>query len=75
MEVIMGYRKRVFVDRARVIFDPAIESHLLDYAKFLKYSSWKDGCNYLLEDPYMDIPTMINEKIVNRFLTEYTEKV
>ena len=71
----MGYRKRVYIEKPRVLFDPSNKKHLVDYAKFLKYSNWKDGCNYLLEDPYMDIPTMINEKIVNHFLTEYMEKV
>lgn len=71
----MGYRKRVYVEKPRVLFDPSDKKHLLDYAQFLKYSNWKNGCQYLLEDPYMDIPTMINEKIVNHFLSDYVEKV
>ena len=56
----MGYSKRVIQEKPRVIFDPSNKKHLSDYASFLKYSNWKNGCRYLLEDPYMDIPTMIN---------------
>lgn len=70
----MGYHKRVYIQRPRVLFNPADENHLKDYAKFLKHSNWKEGCNYFLEDPYMDIPTMINEKIVNHFLSKYMEQ-
>lgn len=59
------YRKRIIPPRERVVFDPSNKQHMLDYSMFLKYNNWKNGCNYLLEDPYQDIPTMINEKIVH----------
>jgi hypothetical protein len=71
----MGYSKRVFQQKPRVLFDPSNKKHLSDYASFLKYNNWKNGCQYFLEDPYMDIPTMINEKVVSHFLTKYKEKV
>jgi hypothetical protein len=74
-ESFMGYSKRVIQEKPRVLFDPNNKKHLVDYASFLKYNNWKNGCQYLLEDPYMDIPTMINEKVVSHFLTKYMEKV
>jgi|GEM_PF-5033043 hypothetical protein len=71
----MTYHKKSFKIPERVIFDPSNEKHLLDYALFIKYNNWKNGCNYLLEDPYMDIPTMVHDKVVNHFLSRFIEKV
>jgi hypothetical protein len=68
----MNYRKTSFKTRERVIFDPSNESHLRDYARFLKTSNWKDGCNYLIEDPFHDVPTMVNAKLVEHFLAPYS---
>jgi len=65
------YRKSIFRTRARVIFDPSNDDHVRDYAKFVKNSNWVDGCNYLLEDPFLDIPTMINTKLVSHLLVKY----
>ena len=48
---------------------------MLDFAKFVKYNSWVDGCRYLLEDPYSDIPTMIRHKIAEYAVSKLTEKV
>jgi hypothetical protein len=69
------YRERAYVVRARVNFDPTNKQHRLDYAQFIKYNNWKDGCRYLLEEPYMDIPTMINDKLVNYYLKPLLEKL
>lgn len=57
------YRVKRHNPRNRVIFDPASHEHRLDYASFLKYNGWKNGCPFLLEDPYEDIPTMVNAKM------------
>lgn len=57
------YRVKVYNPRPRVVFDPSNHEHRLDYAKFLKYNGWKEGCPFLLEEPYEDIPTMINAKL------------
>lgn len=72
MEDTMGtYRKRALAPRAREIFDPSNKDHLIDYAQFIKHYNWKNGCGYLLEDPFEDIPSMINYKIVEHFLAKY----
>jgi hypothetical protein len=48
---------------------------MLDFAKFVKYNSWRDGCSYFLEDPFTDIPTMIRFKIAEYTLSKLVEKV
>ena len=67
----MNYRKSLVNPKPRVIFNPDNNEHMRDYAMFIKSSNWKNGCNYYLEDPYADIPTMINEKIVRFTLESY----
>lgn len=69
------YRRKAYVPPPRVIFDPEKYEHVLDYARFIKYNSWVEGCIYLLEDPYMDIPTMINAKLVTHYLKSHLERV
>jgi hypothetical protein len=67
------YRKTVLTRRNREVFDPNNTQHLVDYSKFIRYNKWKDGCNYLLEEPFYDIPSMINSKLLAYFLKPYME--
>jgi len=46
-----------------------------DFARFVKYNSWREGCSYYLEDPYTDIPSMIRAKIADYTLSKLVEKV
>jgi len=69
------YRRSVLAPRARVPFDPSNRKHMLDFARYVKYNSWREGCSYYLEDPYSDIPTMIRAKIANYTLSKLVEKV
>jgi hypothetical protein len=70
-----NYRKSVLAPKPRVLFDPRNKNHMLDFAKFVKYNSWRDGCSYYMEDPYSDIPTMIRAKIADFVVANLTEKV
>lgn len=65
------YSDSVLKPRARVYFDPTNDDHVQDYANFLKHSNWKQGCNYLLEQPFYDIPSMINSKLIRHFLKPF----
>jgi hypothetical protein len=69
------YRHSVLASKARVPFDPSNKKHMLDFAKFVKYNTWGDGCSYFLEDPFTDIPTMIRCKIADYTLSKLVEKV
>lgn len=68
------YHKSSLTPKTRVAFNPKNRSHMVDFAKFIKYNSWKDGCSYFLEDPYVDIPTMIRAKIADNAIAQYMEK-
>ena len=69
------YRRSVLAAKARVQFDPSNRKHMIDFARFVKYNSWRDGCSYFLEDPFTDIPTMIRFKIAEYTLSKLVEKV
>ena len=69
------YRKSKLVPKTRVEFNPANKKHMLDFAMFIKYNGWKNGCSYYLEDPFMDIPSMIRTKIADFATSKYMEKV
>ena len=69
------YRKPTLIHKPRVPFDPRNRKHMLDFARFVKYNNWKDGCSYYLEDPYSDIPTMIRHKIADAVVASFAEKV
>lgn len=62
------YRAKSYNPKPRIIFDPNCYQHRLAYAIYLRYNGWRDGCPFLLEDPYEDIPTMINAKITENTL-------
>lgn len=66
----LSYRKSSTLVKSRLVFDPSNRKHMLDFARFVKYNSWKDGCSYLLEDPFVDIPTMIRAKIADHTLSK-----
>jgi len=50
-------------------FDPSSKDDMSVARKFFHGNKWKDGCPFYLEWPYLDIPTMIKDKI-----TTYTLK-
>lgn len=55
----------------RVYFDPLNEDHLRDYANFIQKNNWQNGCRYILEQPFEDIPSMISSKLMKHFLKPY----
>jgi hypothetical protein len=69
------YRGSVLTPRDRIQFDPSNKQHMLDFARFVKYNHWDNGCQYFLEDPYSDIPSMIRAKIADYTLSKLVEKV
>ena len=54
----------------RRTFNPSNKSDLKLVKKYLHNHSWgNDGCPFFLEWPYLDVPSMVKDKI-----TEYTLK-
>ncbi len=66
-----SYSNPRFSVEPRVAFDPSNHIHMADYARFVRTGNWVEGCRYFLDDPYTDIPTSINAKIVAHVLDQY----
>ena len=57
------------VQRQRVRFSPDDKRHVEQYRNFLVNRKWDTlGCPYELEWPYLSIPDMIKDKIINHYL-------
>lgn len=67
----MYYSNSKLMTKPRILFDPNNKDHVRDYARFVHTSNWKNGCQYLLEQPFHDIPAMINNKLIRHFLKPY----
>jgi hypothetical protein len=50
-------------------FDPSSKDDLEIVRKYLHHNKWENGCPFFLEWPYLDIPSMLKDKI-----TSYTLK-
>ncbi len=61
--------------KPRELFDPTNKKHIKEYALFLKTQRWKNNCPFYLEDPYTDIPAMINAKLAMHFLRKHVDSV
>ncbi len=60
--------------KMKIEFNPGNPEHLQDYYEFRKNRRWRNGCSYILEFPYLDMPSMINSKIVDHFLKEFANE-
>lgn len=69
------YRKSRLQAKVRVAFNPKNKKHMLDYARFIKYNNWVNGCDYYLEEPFTDIPTMIQAKVAHNAVIGLMKKV
>ena len=57
------------VQRQRVRFSPEDKKHIDQYRNFVVKRKWDaPGCPYELECPYLSIPDMIKDKIINHYL-------
>jgi hypothetical protein len=57
------------VIKQKVFFNVKNKKHIKHYSEFLQTGAWGiDGCPYILEFPYLSVPYMIKDKLVNKFL-------
>lgn len=62
----------------KVVFDPTNKKHLDQYKSFLLESRWSNGntvCPFKLEQPWLSIPHMIQDKIVRAYFDNQLPKV
>jgi hypothetical protein len=50
-------------------FNPSNKGDMIEVRKFFNTNKWDYGCPFFLEWPYLDIPSMLKDKI-----TSYTLK-
>jgi hypothetical protein len=55
-------------------FDPFEKSDLVEYKFFLDKSQWRNNCPFELEWPYLTIPEMIRDKLINNYIKTMIEK-
>ena len=51
------------------MFEPGSKDDMQVAGKFFHSNKWEDGCPFFLEWPYLDIPSMLKDRI-----TKYTLK-
>ena len=57
------------VQRQRFRFSPEDKKHIEQYRNFLVKRKWDNpGCPFELVWPYLSIPDMIKDKIINHYL-------
>ena len=57
------------VQRQRVRFSPDDKNHIDQYRNFVINRKWDNpGCPFELVWPYLSIPDMIKDKIINHYL-------
>ena len=49
-------------------FDPSSSTDLLEAKGFLKHGQWENGCPFVVDWPYTNVPDMIKTEIVNHYL-------
>ena len=53
----------------RVLFDPANKKHLAELQKFHLTGKWTNGCPFYLEEPYLDVVSMMHRKVTDHFIS------
>ena len=54
----------------RVYFNPANKKHRLAFKHFLEHNKWSGLCNFYLEYPFTDIPSMIRYKLAKYIVSK-----
>jgi len=49
-------------------FDPSNVNDLKELKYFKEYHTWKEGCPFYLEDPFLEIPAMCMSKYTDHML-------
>jgi hypothetical protein len=64
-----GYRLTTYTKKPRIKFNARDKKHCAVAKKFLRDYSWgKNGCPFLLEEPYIDIRSMVLVKLAEAYL-------
>jgi hypothetical protein len=59
---------KVLKPKKLVKFDPNNIEHIKIFQHFLVKNNWQNGCPFQLEQPYLDTPSMIKDKITKNYI-------
>ena len=67
--------KSFLLARPYALFDAANAEHRSAYRSYLKTNSWADcPFQFVLEEPFLDLPSNINDKLVRYYMkTEFAK--
>ena len=51
-------------------FDPQNPNHVQEYAYFLTIGRWKGSCPFILEEPFLSVPHMIERKLALQYIEQ-----
>jgi hypothetical protein len=49
-------------------FNPSLKEDLMELKFYKQNGKWKNGCPFFLEDPFVEIPAMCENKFTNYML-------
>jgi hypothetical protein len=49
-------------------FDVSSKQDIGEFSFFMKNSKWKSPCPFVLEFPFLSIPDMIKDKLINAYI-------
>jgi hypothetical protein len=61
--------QQTFIMRRRY-FDPSKKQDLRDFKYFKENGKWLNGCPFILEEPYLEIPAMCEAKFSSYMLSK-----
>jgi len=53
------------ITRQRRSFDPSNKADVAELKFFMENNTWKNGCPFFLEEPYLEIPAMCKDRFIN----------
>lgn len=56
------------VTRQRREFNPANKADVAEFKFFMENNTWKNGCPFFLEKPYLDIPSMCKDRYISHMM-------
>ena len=64
MNTLSNYVNKTRYATQHRLFDPVSKEDVEEYKFFVKNGKWKAGCPFILEQPYLSVPHMINDRII-----------
>ena len=64
--ILNKFYQTMMMNRQR--FDPKNKKHLEEYKYFVVQRKWRSSCPFWLEWPYLTVPDMVKDKLINNII-------